>query len=142
MGRGIKIGYYALVFVATIAYCIWVLTSDGLMAESDASGFGLNLTYILAAVAILAALVSSVLFVINNPKGAKKMLIGVGALAVICIIAYTMSDGHLGPDYAKYDVTTESKSKLIDMGIYLTVILGVGSVILAVVTEAISLFKN
>jgi hypothetical protein len=142
MGKNIKMIYYTIVILAVIAYVYQIASSGSPMEEGSASGFGLNLTYVLSFVAILGAVISSVLFIVHNPKGAKKILIGIGVLAVICIIAYSISSGELGPDYAKYDVTTESKSKLIDMGMYLTVILGLGSVVLAIVTEGISLFKN
>ncbi len=138
MGGRIKMIYYAVVIVAVLFYVIQLFTGD----STSASGFGLNFTYVLSFIAIAGALISSVLFITHNPKGAKKLLIGVGVLAVVCILAYTMSSGELGPDYAKYDVTTESKSKLIDMGMYLTLFLGIGSVVLAVVTETVSLFKN
>ena len=138
MGGRIKMIYYAVVIVAVLFYVIQLFTGD----STSASGFGLNFTYVLSFIAIAGALISSVLFITQNPKGAKKLLTGVGVLAVVCILAYTMSSGELGPDYAKYDVTTESKSKLIDMGMYLTLFLGIGSVVLAVVTETVSLFKN
>lgn len=134
----IKMIYYAVVIVAVLYYVIQLATGD----SNSASGFGLNFTYLLSFTAIVGALVSSVLYITHNPKGAKKLLIGLGVLAVVCILAYTVSSGDLGPDYAKYGVTTESKSKLIDMGMYLTLFLGVGSVVLAIVTETVSLFKN
>ena len=137
MGKSIKVVYYAIIIALVIAYIFWITRNP-----SAASGFGLNISYILAAIAVVGTLISSVLFIVNNPKNAKKLIIGIVGMLVICGIAYAMSDGALGPDYEKYDVTTASKSKLIDMGMYLTVFLGVGAFVLAVVTESISLIKN
>ena len=137
MGKTGKMVYYGIIIVLVIAYVVW-LASD----SRAASGFGLNLTYVLGVLAVLGTLVSSVLYIANNPKNAKKLIIGVCVLAVICGVSYIASSGEVLDSYAKYDVTTVAKSKLIDMGMYLTSVLGVGSVVLAVVTEAVSLFKN
>ena len=137
MGKTGKMVYYGIIIVMVIAYVVW-LASD----SRSASGFGLNLTYVLGVLAVLGTLVSSVLYIVNNPKNAKKLIIGICVLAVICGVSYIASSGEVLDSYAKYDVTTVAKSKLIDMGMYLTLVLGVGSVVLAVVTEAVSLFKN
>ena len=137
MEKNIKLVYYGIITIAVIIYAVWI-GSD----ETAASGFGLSLSYILMGIAILGALVSSGLFIKNNPKNAKKLLMVLGALVVVCGLSYAISDGVVLDEYADYDVTTVSKSKLIDMGIYLTLVLGFGAIILTVVTEALTLFKK
>ncbi|MGB1037476.1 MAG: hypothetical protein ACPGYY_02435 [Bacteroidia bacterium] len=137
MGKNIKMAYYGLVIVLVLWYVVWI-ASDPI----GASGLGLWISYILGGVAIAGTLISSVLYIKDNPKNSKKMLIMVGALLLICGISYAISGGELNDSYAKHGVETVSQSKRIDMGMYLTVFLGFGAIILAVATEAISLFKN
>ncbi|MDA8886367.1 hypothetical protein OAD66_05155 [Bacteroidia bacterium] len=137
MGKSIKMVYYAIVIVLIITYIVWI-TRD----PNAASGMGLWISYILGGIAVIGTLVSSLLFIVNHPKNAKKLLIAIGALALICVVSYTMSSGDVLDSYADYGVTTTSKSKLIDMGLYLSLFLGIGAAALAIVTEAVSLFKN
>jgi hypothetical protein len=67
---------------------------------------------------------------------------GVGTILLVCLISYFISSGNLGDDYEKYNITTESQSRFIDMGIYLTLFLGFTAVISIVVSEAVALLKN
>ncbi|MDR0982893.1 MAG: hypothetical protein LBM07_06605 [Culturomica sp.] len=53
----------------------------------------LDWAYILAAIAVIAALIFPIIRLFTRPKQAMKSLIGVLALVVICGIAYLMSDG-------------------------------------------------
>jgi predicted membrane-bound spermidine synthase len=67
---------------------------------------------------------------------------GVGTILLVCLISYFISSGSLGDDYEKYNITTESQSRFIDMGLYLTLFLGFTAVVSIVVSEAVALLKN
>jgi len=92
--------------------------------------------------ALVSIVVSSVMYLINNPKSSKSLLIGTGVIAIICIIAYSASSGVIDESYEKYNITQVSQSKLIDMGLYLTLTLGVTAIVSIIVSEAVALFKN
>lgn len=62
---------------------------------------GLVITGIVLGVAVLGALASFVNGLVVNPKGVKNALIGVGALAVIVLVAWLMADPSA---YAKYEL--------------------------------------
>ena len=47
--------------------------------------------YILLAIAAITAIIFPIITMVQNPKGAKNALIGVGALVLICVVGYFMS---------------------------------------------------
>lgn len=141
MGKGLKMGYYAIIIGVVVGYIIW-LSIDNDIYKSNPTSLGLNFTYILSAIAVIGTVVSSVIHLINNPKSAKSLLIGVGVLAVVCIIGYTLSSGEITDHSINYGVDSVKQSKMIDMGIYLTAFLSVVSVVSILISEGISLFKN
>lgn len=132
-----KIIYYAVIVVAVLVYVI-VLVGDDMAGSS----IGITIGLILSAAAVLGTVLSSVMYLINNPKSAKSLLVAAGVLILVCVLGYTMSPGELGLDYDKYEITTSHQSKMVDMGIYLTLFLGVVSVVSILVSETIALFKN
>jgi multisubunit Na+/H+ antiporter MnhB subunit len=79
---------------------------------------------------------------VNNPKGAKSLIIGAAVLLVVCVIGYAASSGEITNHFLKYGVSTSNESKMIDMGIYLTGFLSIVSVVAILVSEGIGLFKN
>lgn len=137
MGKLGKIIYYAVVVLLVLIFVV-VLIGDSFAG----SGFGLYLTIALGAIAVLGTLVSSVIHLVNNPKGAKSLIIGAGVLIAVCAIGYAVSPGEMGLDYEKYGVANAHQSKLVDMGIYLTGFLSIVSIVAILVSEGIGLFKN
>jgi hypothetical protein len=137
MGKLGKIIYYSVVVLLVLIFVI-ILIGDSFAG----SGFGLYFAIALSAMAILGTLVSSVIHLVNNPKGAKSLIIGAVALIAVCIIGYSVSPGEITEHFINYDVTTAHESKMIDMGIYLTAFLSVVSIGAILVSESIGLFKN
>ena len=137
MGRTGKIIYYAVIILLVLIF-VGVLVGDSFAG----SEMGLYLTIALAIIAVIGTVVSSAIHLVNNPKSAKSLLIGVGVLVLVCIIGYTVSGGEITDHSLKYGVDSVQQSKLIDMGIYLTAFLSVVSVVSILVSEGISLFKN
>ena len=137
MGKTGKIIYYAVIILLVLIF-VGVLVGDSFAG----SEMGLYLTIALAIIAVIGTVVSSAIHLINNPKSAKSLLIGVGVLVLVCIIGYAVSGGEITEHSLEYGVKSVQQSKLIDMGIYLTAFLSVVSVVSILVSEGISLFKN
>ena len=132
-----RIIFYSVVVVFVFIFMI-IVSND----EYAGSEMGLWIAILLAFGSMLSIIVSSVIHLKNNPKSSKSLLMGVGTILLVCLISYFISSGNLGDDYEKYNITTESQSRFIDMGIYLTLFLGFTAVISIVVSEAVALLKN
>jgi hypothetical protein len=138
MGKIGKVVYYSAVILLVAVFFIMILFGD----ESKGTGMGLILSYILSGICGVAAVVSSVLYIMHDAANAKKMVLGMGALVLISIIFYVMSPGYLGPDYAKFGIETADMSKRIDMGLYVSIFLTLAAIVAITVSEAISLIKH
>ena len=132
-----RVIFYSIVVVLVFIFLILVSKDDYAGSE-----MGIWLAILLALGAMLSIVVSSVIHLKNNPKSAKSLLMGVGAILVVCLVSYFISSGNLGDDYEKYNITTESQSRFIDMGLYLTIFLGFTAVVSIIVSESVALLKN
>jgi hypothetical protein len=87
----------------------------------------------------------SVMGVLKNPKAARKGAIAFGATLIVFAIFYAMADakgsGSLALTIEKNQIS-EGVSKTISAGLNMCLILAIGSVIVAVIMEAINFFKN
>ena len=132
-----RVIFYSIVVVLVFIFLILVSKDDYVGSE-----MGIWLAISLALGAMLSIVVSSVIHLKNNPESAKSLLMGVGAILVVCLVSYFISSGNLGDDYEKYNITTESQSRFIDMGLYLTIFLGFTAVVSIIVSESVALLKN
>tara|TARA_Y100000385_G_C12582587_1_gene421111 strand:+ start:108 stop:524 length:417 start_codon:yes stop_codon:yes gene_type:complete len=132
-----RVIFYSIVVVLVFIFLILVSKNDYAGSE-----MGIWLAILLSLGAMLSIVVSSVIHLKNNPKSAKSLLMGVGAIIVVCLVSYFISSGNLGDDYEKYNITTESQSRFIDMGLYLTIFLGFTAVVSIIVSESVALLKN
>mgnify|MGYP001245621349 FL=1 len=132
-----RVIFYSIVVVLVFIFLILVSKDDYAGSE-----MGIWLAILLALGAMLSIVVSSVIHLKNNPESAKSLLMGVGAILVVCLVSYFISSGNLGDDYEKYNITTESQSRFIDMGLYLTIFLGFTAVVSIIVSESVALLKN
>lgn len=132
-----RVIFYSIVVVLVFIFLILVSKDDYAGSE-----MGIWLAILLALGAMLSIVVSSVIHLKNNPKSAKSLIMGVGSIIVVCLVSYFISSGNLGDDYEKYNITTESQSRFIDMGLYLTIFLGFTAVVSIIVSESVALLKN
>ncbi|PCJ66938.1 MAG: hypothetical protein COA58_05660 [Bacteroidetes bacterium] len=137
MGRIGKTIYYSVVVLLVLVFLI-VLFNNSFVG----SGFGIGIGLFLAVTAIIATLVSSVMYIIDNPKSAINMLVGLGIILVVALISYLIAPGALNQHHIDYGVDTVGQSKMVDMGIYITIFLGVAAVASILVSESVALFKN
>ena len=99
-------------------------------------------SYILLGIATGAALLFPVVRFITNPKDAKKGLMGLGAFAVLVLLAYSMSDGTLIdlPGYTGGD-NTPATLEFADTILFTMYFLGAGAIVSIFATELIRKFR-
>ena len=115
-----------------------VMLGNVFINSESAVGPFIQLGYICTSIAVVAAVVFSVL---NLFKGgnSKNTLIGIGAVAGILIIAYLVSSG---ADFAQYTgeiAVTEGTSKMVSAGLnsfYIFLFIAVISILYTEVTKA------
>ena len=129
----LSIALYAVIGISVFFLILFYfeIVSEGLL---------LYWTYLLIAIAAVSAVVFPVLFMIRNPKGIKKALVGIGAMVLVFLIAYLIASDEVLPKYEKYGVDP-STSKQVGMGLIATYLFGLGA-IGAIIYSAVSrIFK-
>lgn len=101
------------------------------------TNYGIIICYILLAVAVLTAVVFPIIQLIQNPKGAKGALLGIGALVVVVGISYALSSG----DAAAHLEITPEGAKQVDTGLFAFYILASVAIVSLVYSEVAKLFK-
>jgi hypothetical protein len=104
------------------------------------ANYGIVLTYILLAIAALAALVFPIKHMIEHPKKAKQVLVGLGVLIAVYILSNLLASNEVTEHYAKFGVT-ENVSKQVGTGLIAFYILAVGAVASAVYAEVAKKLK-
>lgn len=104
---------------------------------------GLILTYIMIAVAALAAIVYPLMFLAKNPSKGKNALMGIGGLLFITVISYVLASGDIMtfPGSEKFGMT-EASTKRVGMGLIVFYILSVGAIAAVLFAELGKLFKK
>lgn len=97
--------------------------------------FGLYLTYFLLGVAILAAVIFPIIYLVKHPATAKRSLIGVGIMVVILLLAYLIS-----PATPQGNVSAGT-AKMVGGGLVALYILFIGAIVVAIYSEVSRLFK-
>jgi hypothetical protein len=104
---------------------------------------GLILTYIMIAVAALAAIVYPLMFLAKNPSKGKNALMGIGGLLFITVISYVLASGDIMtfPGSEKFGMT-EASTKRVGMGLIVFYILSFGAIAAVLFAELGKLFKK
>ncbi len=101
------------------------------------TNYGILITYVLLAVAVVAAIGFPLLQLIKNPKGAKGALIGLGLLVVVLGISYALSS-----DYNPSDIEISPEgAKQVDTGLFAFYILSAVAVGATIYAEVSKMFK-
>ena len=138
MGKYGKLIYYAAVVILVLIFFVMILSGK----EYEGAEMGLYVVLGLGVLGLIAIIFSTGKFLIENPSNAKKMLITIGSVALVCVICYVVAPGNLSPFYEEYGVTSKVVSKRIDMGLYLSAFLTFAAVGTIIVSEVISLFRD
>lgn len=114
-----KISYlsYVLMLVGVAAFFISLF--------SDSHDPLLYTTYFCTIAAIAMAVIASIAGIIIHPKSIKSSLLGIGAIAVLAIVSYSLANDEVLESYGNITATV---SKLSDMGIYMMFILLIGAI--------------
>jgi|JI81BgreenRNA_FD_contig_123_44078_length_3989_multi_4_in_1_out_0_2 hypothetical protein len=97
-------------------------------------------TYVLMGVAVAGAIIFPIINLAGNPKKAKSALMGIGAVAVVFLLSYMVSDGTVLEAYTKYGVN-ETISKSVGAVLIMTYILGIGAIVSAIAGEILKALK-
>lgn len=101
------------------------------------TNYGIIITYILLAVATLAAVGFPLMNLVKNPKNAKGALLGVGALVLVFGLSYAISS-----DVNPSDIEISPVgAKLVDAGLYAVYLLSIVAIGSLIYTEVSKLFK-
>jgi len=129
----LSIGLYSVIGISVFFLVLFYF-------ELFTVGLLLYWTYLLIVIAAVLAVVFPVIFMIQNPKGIKKTLVGIGAMVLLFLIAYLIASDEVLPKYEKYGVDS-STSKQVGMGLIATYLFGLGA-IGAIIYSAVSrIFK-
>jgi len=101
------------------------------------TNYGILFTYLLLAIAVVAAIGFPVLDLIRNPKGAKGALLGLGLLVVVFGLSYALSSD---ANPSKIELSASSV-KLVDTGLFAFYILAAIAVGATVYSEVSKIFK-
>ena len=126
LGMALKIIFYAAVVV---------LTLYGWFGELP--GLSLTVGYALLGLAIGIVLIFSIIQLLDDPKKSIKSLIGLAAVAVIFLIAYSGAS----PETISTEATSENHVKLAGASLTLLYISGGVAVASIVLSELYSLIK-
>ncbi len=108
---------------AIVVGALGVIVTLAIFAGSDENAsveLAVNVTLGILVLGVLLALGSSVTGMVVNPAGLRNAIIGLGALALIVLVAFLMADGS---DYAKFD-TDETTAKYVSAGLNTFYIIG------------------
>ena len=120
LSKPLSIVLYALMGISVLLTLLFYL---GVFSES----LLISWTYVLIAIASLAAVVFPVMFLIKNPKQAKGVLIAVGGMVVVFGISYALATDEILHSYEKYSVDGAT-SRNVGMGLIAMYLLGAGAV--------------
>ena len=96
--------------------------------------------YGLIAIAVGSAIIFPLIQGLKNPKGLVKSLIGVGALAVLFIIGYTLSSSAVAVSWAAKGITA-GVSKLVGAGLIMFYIVLLVAALGLIYSEVSKAFK-
>ena len=122
--------------IISVGLAVWAFTRFNGSGEDGAVNTLLVWAYIMLGIALVAVLcVGLYVSATTDPKSLVRIGIGLGAAAVLCLVAYFIGFTGATPP-------TASELKLTDTVLNLTLLLGVGAVAAIIVGEVISAIRT
>lgn len=144
-----------IIFAAAVLTAIILVKSDSEMSKNFAKatqeiGLTLNLfivgTYIVLGLTTLLVIVFAITNMLLKPKSAINALIGIGAMAIILIVAYVLSTPDIDPVFVRNISenieVTDALSRQVGTGLIATYILAALSVLAIVYAWISNLIKG
>ncbi|MCO6495225.1 MAG: hypothetical protein J5I91_06060 [Bacteroidetes bacterium] len=142
----IKNIFMGLVVALSVVFMLMLMSEDQDVVantkESAAISFGLIFTYILCGISILTVLFLAGRGLINKPKSAIYMGLGLVVILVLFGIFYALDPGEITETYIKNGIETANASKVIGGALKATYALVIISVLLSVVLSVKSVFNK
>ncbi len=126
----------AVVFQAIVL----VKGEDGLIGNSILDNY-IRLAYIALIICGFLAILFPILFMVQNPKNAIKMLIGLVGFVVIGFICYTVASNSFNIVQLETLKTTAETSQMVGAALYFTYIIGGIAVVTIIFSGLSGLFK-
>lgn len=133
--------------ILTLIYVAMIIKTgdDNIQSSTDLQRKILDPLFYLMYITFFISTAGAILFPIfhffYNPKQGLKALAGILALAIVFIIAYSLSDNEILPSYVELGVTDPLVSKLSGAGLYVFYILFVIAILSAIALEISKMFK-
>ncbi|MEO1009706.1 MAG: hypothetical protein AAFX53_00280 [Bacteroidota bacterium] len=143
-----KILKIVLIVVGVLSAILWYFLPPKDMPATEAAASGaMNgmfwITYLLLAIAVICALLFTLINLFSNPKGLKKTLFVIGGFLLVVIIAYVLASGtdvSIEEMASRGVETSETTIKRIGMGLNVFFILTAIAVLLMVLPGIKRLF--
>jgi len=146
--KNAKILNILVAVVMILGLFLWVRTGmngEDLKGNADLQASVLNpfsyLTFLLLIVSAGSAIGFSIINLVKHPTLLKRSLMGLGAMAVILLIAYLMSSGGVVNNMKGEELASDSVSKWVSTGIWYSILLGGLGLLFFVVDFAKSFVK-
>ena len=110
--------------------------------ESNGVSMGLTLAYILAGAGILGMVAIAVKGMVNKPKSAVKVGIGVAIIVVLFLVGYVIDAGTTSDAWKEFGVTTSTSSKMIGGALIMMYIGLFGGLLLVMFGPLLRLIKK
>jgi hypothetical protein len=120
---------------------ISVLLSVLFFTETISESLLIQWCYALVGVAAVLAIVFPVVNTIANPKDAKSIFAGIGALLLVVVVSYILAGDEVLPKYEQYG-TTASSSKWVSTGLIMFYLLSAIAVGITIFAEVYKIFKK
>lgn len=97
--------------------------------------------YLLVILSIIVVLAISIMGMLKNPKGSKKVVIIIALMIILGFVSYAASTNTLSPDQLERYSITPSQVKLVGAGLLLTYFIMAGAVGVFIYTSLYKFFK-
>ena len=129
--------------IISVGLAVWAFARFGGSGEGAAVETLLYLAYAMIILALVAVLcIGLYISAKTDPKSLVRIGIGLGAAAVLGLVAYFMASGAPAIGYTGATPPTASELKLTDTILNLTYILAVAAVVAIIVGEVFSAIRN
>ena len=133
---------WALLLIS-VGLAVWAFTQFGGSGKEAAVNTLLVWAYVMLAIALIAVLcVGLYVSATTDPKSLVRIGIGLGAAAILCLVAYFLASGAPAIGFTGTKPPTASELKLTDTVLNLTYILGAGAVAAIIFGEIISAIRT
>ncbi len=146
--KNTKILNIGVAVVMLLGLILWIRTGmngDDLKGNADLQASVLDPFYYLTSLLLIisagATAIFSVINLVKHPTLLKRSLVGLGAMAVILLIAYLMSTGNVVLNLKGDELASADVSKWVSTGIWYSILLGAVGLLFFVYDFAKSFIK-